>query len=97
MLESFHPFRSRRMKPLALTPAQQRRLEKLARDAGRTPAQTLKFVLRDGFDFCEWEVRESLAAEEGMKREGAIPNEQVQRDAQRIIDAARARKSRKAA
>jgi hypothetical protein len=85
------------MKPLALTPAQQRRLEKLARDAGRTPKAMIRFVLRDGFDFCEWEVRESLAAEADIKRRGTIPNAQVQRDAQRIIDAARARKTRKAA
>lgn len=85
------------MKPLALTPAQQRRLEKLAQEAGRTPAQTLKFVLRDGFELCEWEVREAAAADEDAKRKGTIPNEQVQRDAQRIIDAARSRKTRKAA
>lgn len=85
------------MKPLALTPAQQHRLQKLALDAGRTPEQTLKFVLQDGFDFCEWEVRESSAAEADVKRRGTIPNEQVQRDAQRIVDAARAPKARKAA
>ncbi|MBI5909281.1 MAG: hypothetical protein HY848_04950 [Betaproteobacteria bacterium] len=30
----------------ALTKAQQRRLEKLARDAGRTPQAMLRFVLR---------------------------------------------------
>lgn len=85
------------MKPLALTPAQQRRLEKLAREAKRTPAQTWKFVLRDGFDFCEWEVRDSRAADDEIRRKGTIGNEQVQRDAQRIIDGARARHSRKAA
>lgn len=85
------------MKPLALNPAQQRRLEKLARDAGRTPAQTLKMVLRDGFDFCEWEVREIRAAEETVRHNGAIPNQQVQREARRVIDAARSRQSRKAA
>jgi hypothetical protein len=82
---------------MTLSPAQQRRLESLAREAGRTPAQTLEFVLRDGFDFCEWEVRESRMAEEDMRRHGPIPDAQVRRDAQRIIDAARGRKSRKAA
>ena len=85
------------MKPLALTPAQQRRLHKLAQDAGRTPEQTLKFVLRDGFDFCEWEVREIAASEADVRRRGTIPDEQVQREAQRIIDAARSPKARKAA
>jgi hypothetical protein len=41
------------MPALRLDSAQQRHLKKLARDAGRTPKQTLRFVLRDGFDFCE--------------------------------------------
>ena len=85
------------MKPLALNLAQQRRLEKLARDAGRTPQEALKFVLRDGFDFCEWEVRENIAADADVKRRGTIPNAQVQREAQRVIDAARAQTPRKAA
>ena len=34
-----------------------RRLEKLARDAGRTPRAMLKFVLRDGFPETERVVR----------------------------------------
>lgn len=38
------------MRSLALSPAQQRRLEKLARLAGRTPQSMLHFVLRDGFE-----------------------------------------------
>ena len=79
------------MKTVALTPVQEHRLAELARRAGRTPKQTLGFVLRDGFDFCEWEVREIAASEADVKRRGTIPNDQVQREAQRIIDAARAR------
>ena len=51
------------MKPLALTAPQQRRLERLARGAGRSPRAMLKFVLRDGFDACEEDLRESLAAD----------------------------------
>lgn len=85
------------MKPFALNATQLQRLDKLARDARRTPAQAFKFVLRDGFDFCEWEVRESLSAEADARTRGTIPNERVQRDAQRIIDVARPRKTRKAA
>ena len=85
------------MKRFVLNSTQQRRLQKLAREAGRTPAQTLRFVLRDGFDFCEWQVREIAASEVDVKRRGTIPNEQVQREAQRIIDAARAPKARKPA
>ena len=80
------------MKFFALSSAQRHRLEKLARGASRTAAQTLRFVLRDGFDFCEWEVRESRAAEADATGRGTIPNERAQRDAQRIIDAARSGK-----
>ena len=35
-----------------LTPAQRRRLEKLAREAGRSPESMFRFVLRDGFEQC---------------------------------------------
>src|SRR6266571_1302578 len=48
---------------LALTTAQQRRLERLAREAGRTTKAMLQFVLRDGFEACEEDVRENLAAD----------------------------------
>ena len=85
------------MATLLLNPAQQRRLKKLARDAGRTPEQTLRFVLRDGFDFCEWEVRESLAAESDAARHGTIPNDEVQRRAGALIESAHARRRKQAA
>jgi len=80
-----------------LSPTQQRRLKKLARDAGRTPEQTLRFVLRDGFEFCEWEVRESLAAESDAARHGTIPNDEVQRRARVLIESAHARRRKQAA
>jgi len=51
------------MRLIALAPAEQRRLERLARLAGRTPESMLKFVLRDGFDACEEDVRENRAAD----------------------------------
>ncbi len=85
------------MPTLLLSPTQQRRLNKLARDAGRTPEQTLRFVLRDGFDFCEWEVRESLAAESDAARHGTIPNAEVQRRASVLIESAHARRRKQAA
>jgi hypothetical protein len=86
------------MRPFALTAAQQRRLERLARAAGRSPAEAFRFVLRDGFEFCEWEVRESLAADEDLKKRGAVRDEDVRRQARQILDAAHARRqSRKAA
>lgn len=51
------------MQPLTLTAAQQRRLEKLAREAKRTPQAMLRFVLRDGFDYCDYVVK---SANEGI-------------------------------
>ena len=85
------------MPTLLLNLTQQRRLKKLARDAGRTPEQTLCFVLRDGFDFCEWEVRESLAAESDAARHGTISNDDVQRRVSTLIESAHARRSKQAA
>lgn len=85
------------MPTLLLSPTQQRRLNKLARDAGRTPEQTLRFILRDGFDFCEWEVRESLAAKSDAARHGTIPNAEVQRRASVLIESAHARRRTQAA
>ena len=85
------------MHPLALTPAQQRRLEKLARESGRTPDQTLRFVLRDGFDFCEWELRESLAADTDAKRRGVVSNDKAQRQARAVIEAGNGHRRRQAA
>ena len=82
------------MKPISLSRTQQRRLERLAREAGRTPEQTLPFVLRDGFDFCEWEVRTSRDADSQVKRFGTVPNAEVKRRAQAIIDGARSRSRR---
>jgi len=85
------------MKPLGLNPAQQRRLEKLAHSAGRSPRRMMQFVLRDGFEFCEWVVRESIAADADVKRRGAVPDAEVQRRAREIIAAAYAKRHRKAA
>jgi hypothetical protein len=71
-----------------LTHPQRRRLEKLAREAGRTPAETFRFVLRDGFEFCEWEVRESRAADAETKKNGAVRHEDARHRARQVIDAA---------
>ena len=48
---------------IALAPPEQRRLERLAKRAGRSAKAMLKFVLRDGFDACEDDVRENLASD----------------------------------
>lgn len=85
------------MRPLALTPTQQRRLEKLAREGGRTPEQMLRFVLRDGFELCEQDVQAGRTADAETKRLGTVTHSEAQRRAQALIDAARPRKSRQAA
>ena len=85
------------MHTLLLNSVQQRRLKRLALEAGRTPEQTLRFVLRDGFDFCEWEVRESLAAESDAKRNGTIANDEVQRRVNTLIESTHARRRKQAA
>ena len=85
------------MRSLALTMTQQRRLEKLARDAGRTPHAMLRFVLRDGFDLCEIEVNESIAAERDAERRGYVSHDEVRRQTRAVIDAAHGRKRRQAA
>ena len=68
------------MKRLALSPAEQQRLDRLARDAGRSPRSMMRFVLRDGFEYSEWQVRESNAAEAEAGRIGTIPNDVVMRE-----------------
>jgi predicted transcriptional regulator len=45
------------MQSLTLTAAEQRRVKRLARDAKRTPQAMLRFVLRDGFDYCSYVVK----------------------------------------
>ena len=61
----------------ALTKAQQRRLEKLARKAGRTPQAMLRFVLRDGFELCEEDVAAARSAKVELARSGTVPHRQV--------------------
>lgn len=48
---------------LSISKADQKRLERLAASAGRTPQAMLRFVLRDGFATCEEDVTESLRAD----------------------------------
>lgn len=49
--------------PLALSAHLSRRVEKLAKEAGRTPESMLRYVIRDGIDYCEYAVR---AVNEGL-------------------------------
>lgn len=69
----------------ALAKAQQRRQEKLAREAGRTPQAMLRFVLRDGFELCEEDVAAARSAEVELARSGTVPQRQVSDEADVII------------
>ena len=82
---------------LALAKGDQKRLERLAAPAGRTPRSMLKFVLRDGFEAVERDILETLAAEQDVLTYGAVPHEEVVRGTAKIIEAARGRRSTKAA
>jgi hypothetical protein len=85
-------------KLFALSASQRRRLARLARDTGRAPEDAFRFVLRDGFEFCEWEARESRAADDDARKRSAVPNDEAQRRVRQLIDAADGRRStRKAA
>lgn len=42
---------------LTLSAQLSRRVEKLAQAAGRTPESMLRFVIRDGLDYCEYAVK----------------------------------------
>jgi hypothetical protein len=74
---------------LALAKGDQKRLERLAGLAGRSPKAMLKFVLRDGFDAVEDDICETLAAEHNIVLRGTVPHAEVMRSAKNIIEAAR--------
>ena len=74
------------MGSLALTPVQQRRIAKLAALAGRTPEAMLRFVLRDGLEATEQDVRETIEADRDIDRNGAIPHSKVMAQARATIE-----------
>jgi predicted transcriptional regulator len=51
----------------ALSRSDQLRLRRLANEAGTTPARILKTVLRDGFEYTEWFVRQVNEGEADLK------------------------------
>ncbi len=77
---------------IALSQADLRRLEKLAKAAGRTPQQALRFVLRDGFEATERTVK---LVTERLKKGRTISHEEVNRQADALI-AAHVRKKKAA-
>lgn len=67
---------------LAVPTGVSRRIEKLAMEAGRTPAQMLKFVLRDGLGQVEHAVKEANSGLEELNAGKGIPVDEVKRRAE---------------
>ncbi len=74
------------MRPIALTAAQQQRLQRLARSAGRTPKAMLKFVFRDGFEACEEDVRENLFADAEFASGNSVSHKEAMKRARAVVE-----------
>jgi len=59
----------------------QTRITRLARAAGRSPAATLRFVLRDGFDAVELSIQENALADNQFATGATATHADVMRDA----------------
>ncbi len=73
---------------LAVPTGVTRRIKKLAMDAGRTPEQMLKFVLRDGLEHTEHAVKEANFGLEELNAGKGIPLAEIK---QRVEDRRRQR------
>ncbi len=71
-----------------LTKTDQKRLDRLAKSAGRTPQAMLRFVLRDGFAVCEEDVAESIAADREFALGKSMSHESVMQAAKKILKGA---------
>ena len=80
----------------ALSAADQRRLQRLATSAESTPRRMLKFVLRDGFAYCEEFVRRVNAGLASARRGEIIGDGDARVELHAMI-ARYGRRSRKAA
>jgi len=65
------------MSAVTLSRSDLRRLERLAQDAGTTPARILKTVLRDGFEVTEWFVRQVNEGDADLKAGRVMSTEEV--------------------
>lgn len=61
----------------SLSKSDLRRLERLAEAAGSTPQKILKTVLRDGFEYTEWFVRQVNEGDADLKAGRAMSSEEV--------------------
>jgi len=65
----------------ALSKADQKRLERLAELAGRTPQAMLRYVLRDGFAVCEEDVAENMKADAEFAKGQSVDHATVMQSA----------------
>jgi hypothetical protein len=69
----------------SISKTDQKRLERLAASAGRTPQAMLRFVLRDGFTACEEDVAESLRADREVQEGASASHASVKLAAQKRL------------
>lgn len=77
----------------ALSKSELHRLERLAKAAGTTPARILKWVLRDGFEYTEWFVRQVNEGDADLKAGRVMSTQEVLE----LIERQRASRGRKSA
>ncbi len=61
----------------SLSKADLRRLERLAEEARSTPQKMLKLVLRDGFEYTEWFVRQVNEGDTDLRAGRVMSTEEV--------------------
>ena len=71
------------MTTLTLSQTDARRLERLANDAGRTPEDVLKHVLRDGFDATEYAIMAVKARMQSVER---VPHKDAMQQLNNMIE-----------
>ena len=81
---------------LALTKAEQKRLSNLAQLTGRSPRATLRFVLRDGLDAIEENVRETLKGEAECDAGQVFTHAQVMAEIRAIVGKRPSKRGKKA-
>ena len=71
------------MNTLTLSQADAHRLERLANEAGRSPQDILKHVLRDGFDATEYAIKIVKTRMRGVER---VPHEDAMQQLDSLIE-----------
>ncbi|MBX9870190.1 MAG: hypothetical protein K2X63_10350 [Burkholderiaceae bacterium] len=68
-----------------LSKTDQKRLERLAASAGRTPQAMLRYVLRDGFAVCEEDIAESQSADQEFAQDKTVGHGSVMQAAKKLL------------